>query len=194
MQETDMFAELRTERLTLRDLEVSDAERIFQYRTNPEVCRFQSWGTQSVEENRNCIRKLSAAKVDVPGPWYQLGITLLSTNELIGDTGFRMPEAEPRQAEIGITLAPEYQGHGYATETVRGLLDFLLIKRAKHRVFASVDPANVRSARLMERVGMRREGCFVKSRWFRGEWVDDVIFAMLASEWKSGRGGGSERE
>jgi RimJ/RimL family protein N-acetyltransferase len=166
MQETDMFAELRTERLTLRDLEVSDAERIFQYRTNPEVCRFQSWGTQSVEENRNCIRKLSAAKVDVPGPWYQLGIT----------------------------LAPEYQGHGYATETVRGLLDFLLIKRAKHRVFASVDPANVRSARLMERVGMRREGCFVKSRWFRGEWVDDVIFAMLASEWKSGRGGGSERE
>src|SRR5262249_27775947 len=135
-------------------------------------------------QNRACIRKLLEAKVDAPGPWYQLGITLSSTNELIGDTGFRMPEAKPRQAEIGITLAAEFQGQGYATEALHALLDFLLVKLERHRVFASVDPANVRSAGLMERVGMRREGCFVKSRWFRGEWVDDVIFAILASEWR----------
>jgi RimJ/RimL family protein N-acetyltransferase len=184
-----MFADLQTERLTIRDFKISDAERIFQYRSHPEVSRFQSWGTQSVEENRKCIQKLSVAKVDVPGPWYQLGITLSSTNELIGDTGFRMPEAEPRQAEIGITLAPEFQGHGYASETVHALLDLLFTTLGKHRVFASVDPANVRSAGLMERVGMRREGCFVKSRWFRGDWVDEVTFAVLASEWRSRRTG-----
>lgn len=179
-----MFATIRTARLALRDLEVSDAERIFQYRTHPDVSRFQSWGTQSVGENQACIRKLLAAEVGMPGSWYQLGISLRSTNELIGDTGFRVVESEPRQAEIGITLAPDFQGQGYATEAVRVLLDFLFVNLDTHRVFASVDPLNVRSARLMLRVGMRKEGHFIKSRWFRGEW-DDVMFAMLASEWKT---------
>jgi RimJ/RimL family protein N-acetyltransferase len=52
-------------------------------------------------------------------------------------------------------------------------------------VFASVDPRNVSSMRLLERVGMRKEAHFVQSLWFKDEWVDDVIFAMLAAEWKS---------
>ena len=55
----------------------------------------------------------------------------------------------------------------------------------QNRVFGSVDPNNVSSVKLLQRVGMRQEAHFVKSLWFKGEWVDDVIFAILASEWKS---------
>jgi RimJ/RimL family protein N-acetyltransferase len=56
----------------------------------------------------------------------------------------------------------------------------------KHRVFASVDPRNAPSMKLLERVGMRKEAHFVRGLWFRNEWVDDVVFAILSDEWKIG--------
>jgi RimJ/RimL family protein N-acetyltransferase len=178
------FTAILTERLTLRDLEASDAQRIFEYRSRPEVSRFQFWGTQSRDEIQGYIRGLAAIEPGTPGSWYQIGIALQSSGELIGDCGFHVLQAEPRQAEIGIALAPEYQSRGYATEGLRALLDYVLVRLGKHRAFGSVDPRNVRSIQLMQRVGMRQEGHFIKSLWFKGEWVDDMIFAMVANDWK----------
>jgi RimJ/RimL family protein N-acetyltransferase len=178
-----MFQTIVTERLALRELKLSDAQRIFDYRSQPEVARFQSWGSQSVQEIQSHISGLSEIQPGTAGAWYQIGITLLGSGELIGDCGFHVLSSEPRQAEFGITLAVEFQGRGYATEALRALLDYLFSKLGKHRVFGSVDPRNVRSMQLMQRVGMRKEAHLVKSLWFKSEWVDDVIFAMLASEW-----------
>jgi RimJ/RimL family protein N-acetyltransferase len=70
---------------------------------------------------------------------------------------------------------------------LRALLNYLLVDLGKHRAFASVDPRNLRSIALMQRVGMRQEAHFVRSLWFKGEWVDDVIFAVLASDWRSAK-------
>jgi RimJ/RimL family protein N-acetyltransferase len=179
-----MFPEIQTERLALRDLEANDGPRVFAYHRRPEVARFQSWGTESVDVVQSFIRGLAGTEPGVPGAWYQVGIYLLAGGKLIGDCGFRVAKDDPAQAEIGITLAPEYQGQGYATEAARALLHYLLVTLGKHRVFGSVDPRNVSSLRLLERLGMRKEGHFVESLWFREEWVDDVIFALLAREWK----------
>lgn len=181
----NMFEEILTRHLILRDLEASDTQTIFQYRSRPEVSRFQSWGTQSGDEIRSYISGLSAGQTGKPGSWYQVGIALRSDGKLIGDCGFHVPESEPSQAEIGIALAPEFHGRGYATETLRALFDYLFVTLGKHRVFGSVDPSNSRSVRLMQRVGMRKESHSIKSVWFKGEWVDDVIFALLASDWIS---------
>ena len=180
--------ELRTGRLILRTLEQSDARRIFHYRSHPEVSRFQSWGTELIAEIQSHIKELSATPPGTPGCWHQLGICLLSTRELIGDCGFHVLQAEPRQAEFGITVDPMYQHQGFATEALQTLLQYLFFKLGKHRVFASVDPRNIRSVTLMERVGLRKEAHFVKSLWFKGAWVDDLIYAMLAGEWKTTRG------
>ena len=182
-----MFAEILTDRLALRDLEANDGPRIFAYHRRPEVARFQTWGTESVDAVQSYNWSLAAIEPGAAGGWYQVGIFLRSGGKLIGDCGFRVPESEPQQAEIGVTLAPEFQGQGYATEAMRALLTYLLVTLNKHRVFGSVDPANAASIRLQERVGMRKEAHFVKNLWFRGEWVDDVIFAILASEWDPGK-------
>jgi RimJ/RimL family protein N-acetyltransferase len=156
-----MFPEIRTQRLALRDLEASDGPRIFAYHTHPEVSRFQSWGTESVDVIQSYIRSLAVIEPDTPGSWYQVGIFLLPGGKLIGDCGFRVLEAEPRQAEIGITLAPEVQGKGYAGEALQALLHYLLVTLGKHRVFGSVDPENLPSMKLLQRVGMRKEAHFV---------------------------------
>jgi len=179
-----MFPEIRTQRLSLRQLEIGDAQRVFEYRSCPDVSRFQSWGTKSVDDLQSHISGLTTAAPGTPGLWHQVGI-LLPPAQLIGDCGFCVLEHERRQAELGITLAPEFQNRGYATEAVRALLEYLFDTLGKHRVFGSVDPRNRSSIRLLQRVGMREEAHFVKSLWFKDEWVDDVIFAILASEWKS---------
>ena len=64
------------------------------------------------------------------------------------------------------------------------MLGFLLGDCGKHRVFASVDPRNESSVKLLRRVGMREEAHFRKSLWFKGAWVDDMIFGILKSEWR----------
>jgi RimJ/RimL family protein N-acetyltransferase len=179
-----MFPEIISQRLAIRDLDANDGPRIFAYHRRPEVAQFQSWGTESVDVVQSYIRSLSGTEPGTPGKWYQVGIFLLEGGKLIGDFGFRVLQDDPEQAEIGITLAPEFQGKGYATEASKSLLDYLFVTLDKHRVFGSVDPRNLPSLKLLERVGMRKEAHFVKSLWFREEWVDDVIFAMLAEEWK----------
>ncbi len=183
-----MFSEILTSRLALRDLEANDGPRIFSYHKHPDVARFQSWGTESVDVIQSYIRRLAAIEPGTPGDWYQVGIYLLAGGKLIGDCGFRVLKDEPEQAEVGVTIAPEFQKQGYATEALRALLDYLFVRLNKHRVFGSVDPRNHSSMALQRRVGMRQEAHFVQSLWFRGEWVDDVIFAMLGSEWKANDG------
>ena len=178
-----MFPEIATTRLVLRDLEASDGPRIFSYHRHPDIARFQSWGTESVDVIQSYIRRITAADPDTAGAWYQVGIYLLAGGKLIGDCGLRPLKDEPRQAEVGITLAPEFQRQGYAGEAFRALLSYLFGTLGKHRVFGSVDPANTASIALLRRVGMRQEAHLVKSLWFRETWVDDVIFALLEEEW-----------
>ena len=179
--------EIITSRLVLRKLDPSDCAAVFQYRTHPDVSRFQGWGTLTIEDIQEFIEAQGKIDPDTPGTWFQLAITLRETGLLIGDCGLHFPADETHQAEIGITLAPAYQGKGYAAEALTAVLDYLFIALGKHRVYGSVDPRNRSSIALLERVGMRKEGHFRESLWFKGEWVDDVIYAILDREWNKGK-------
>jgi RimJ/RimL family protein N-acetyltransferase len=180
-----MFQEIFTERLLLRSLVLPDCEKLFAYRCSPEVLQYQTWEPQSLEEVRSFIRNMSALELNTPG-WHQIGIVIQGgDNCLIGDCGIHILESDARIVEIGITIAPSYQSRGYATEVLKALLGLLFVGLCKHRVFASVDPRNLPSMALMERLGMRKEGHFVQSIWFKGSWADDVVFAILATEWQS---------
>jgi RimJ/RimL family protein N-acetyltransferase len=157
---------------------------MFAYRSNPEVLQYQSWQPQSLEEVQSFISSMMMRELNTPG-WYQLGIELRGDDVLIGDCGIHVLETDSRIVEIAITIAPDFQAKGYATEALNAILDLLFVRLNKHRVFASVDPRNLGSMALMERIGLRKEGHFVQSLWFKDCWADDVIFAMLASEWCS---------
>ena len=177
--------ELMTRRLVLRPLRLSDSAAVFEYRADPDVSRFQMWEPQDVPEVRSFIEGLLDLEPDTPGSWYQLAITLRETGELIGDCGLHFPTERQGQAEVGITLATAHQGRGYATEALERVLEYLFGDLGKHRVYATVDPRNAPSIALLERVGMRREGHLRESVWVKGEWADDVIYAILEQEWRS---------
>src|SRR5689334_260501 len=151
-----MFAPIETERLCLRALEQRDAEAVRSYRILPEVARFQRWGTRSIESIKADIDGMNARAIGAPGQWYQVGICLRSTGELIGDCGLRVPESDRSQVEIGIALNPAMQRRGYGTEALRAFMDYLFRNKGSKTIFATVDAANTRSAALMLRLGMRK--------------------------------------
>ena len=182
------FPPIHTRRLTLGDLAPSDAPVMYRYRTDPEVSRYQGWMPSSIKEVTDFIRDLGNTSPGTPGRWYQVGIFLTATGELIGDYGFHTPQAEPRQAEIGITLDSPWQQKGLAREAMEAMLAYLFDTLDRHRIYASLDPRNVRSLSLMQRMGLRKEAHLVQAIRFKGEWADDVIFAILQKEWQQRSG------
>jgi RimJ/RimL family protein N-acetyltransferase len=180
-----MTGDIVTERLVLRALRPDDAEAMFAYRSDPEIMRYQGWDSESLADVRAFIADNACYRAYAPGSWRQFAITLRTTGELLGDCGVHVPEDKPEQAEFGITLATAFQRRGYASEALRALLRLVFDTLGKHRAFASVDPRNAPSIALFERAGFRKEAHHVESLWLMGEWVDDVIFAMLAREWRA---------
>ncbi|MEV4316308.1 GNAT family protein [Actinocrispum sp. NPDC049592] len=169
-----------TERLVIREFEDRDAEVFAEYRSDPEVARYQSWDTpMTVAEARARIARYRTLDPTAEG-WFQYAIEL--DGSLIGDIGVGTHQ-NLMQAEIGFTLAPPYQGKGYATEAVCRVVEHLFTDRGLHRLSAGCDGRNDASARLLERVGFRREGLQRQHTWIKGEWTDDLLFGLLASDY-----------
>ena len=179
----DGFRALVTDRLTIRRFGVADVPAFAAYRSIPQVARYQSWDTPFGEERaRRFVASLATSHPDTPGEWYQFAVTETSSGRLLGDLA-AAPESDHRLVRIGFTLAPHAQGRGFASEAVTALLDYLFHTRGKHRVAADCDPRNLASVALLERIGMRREAHHLRSVWWKGEWTDELLYAVLADEW-----------
>lgn len=156
---------------------------MYEYRSNADVARYQSWQPASLREIQEFIATNGEQPELAPGSWHQLAI-VLPDDLLIGDVGVHLLE-DGRQVEIGVTVAPTFQRRGLAAEALTAILDRFFSDCGVHRVSASIDPRNLRSIELMRRLGFRAEAHHVQSVIIRGEWTDDVKFAILASEWQS---------
>lgn len=183
------FTEICGERIALRRLTRADLKPLVAYRSDPDVARYQIWDSPYPKAHgERLIQAMLRQHPDTPGEWFQFAVTLRSTGEMIGDCGSKTAADDPRQAEIGYTIGSAHQGNGYGTETASILLSYLFGARGKHRVTAGCDPRNVASIRVLERVGMRREGHLRQSFWMNGEWADDLLFAILDREWTAQAG------
>ncbi|WP_447006175.1 GNAT family N-acetyltransferase [Saccharothrix isguenensis] len=173
---------LTTERLVLRPFTVADAPAFAAYRSDPDVARYQGWVTPfPLAQAEEFVREVGTADPTEPG-WFQFAVE--AGGVLVGDVGVGLHENR-MQAEVGYTLATAHQGRGYASEAVRRVVAHLFEERGLHRVSAECDARNERSARLLARLGFRQEGHRVRSTWAKGEWTDDLLFGLLATEWRA---------
>jgi aminoglycoside 6'-N-acetyltransferase len=171
-----------TERLVVRRFVTGDAPVFAAYRSDPDVARYQSWDAPvSTMDASRQVALFAAADENAPG-WFQYAVELRAGEVLIGDIGVGRHE-NGMQADLGFTLARPYQGHGYATEAVRCVLD-RLFSNGIRLVSAECDARNLASARLLERLGFRREGLRIEHTWIKGEWTDDLLFGLLARDWR----------
>jgi RimJ/RimL family protein N-acetyltransferase len=177
------FDHIETDRLLIRTLEMKDKNAFFQYRSMPEIYQYQGWRPKDIDEIEEFINKNISAFPNTRNTWMQLAVCL-KEGQLIGDIGIHFIE-DDYQVEIGYTLSPEYQGNGYAVEAVKTVINYAFTELKKHRITASVDPNNLKSIKLLEKIGFRKEAHFIKSFRMNNQWYDDCVYAILAEEWKS---------
>lgn len=179
------FKNLFTERCLIRKLERKDITALFSYRSLPEVYKYQSWQPKTLADAEAFVEKNLLSIENTPDTWLQLAICLRD-GSMIGDIGIHFLE-DNDQVELGYTLSPEYQGKGYAIESIRALIDHIFADLHKHRIEASVDPENERSIVLLERLGFRKEAHFLESFRVDGGWKDDCRYGILRKEWERSR-------
>ncbi|WP_148592407.1 GNAT family N-acetyltransferase [Streptomyces sp. WAC01526] len=179
---------IRTERLDLRPVTDDDFAAIHAYQRLPEVCRYLYWGPHDEAASRASVAdKATRTTLRASGDFLQLAVVVRETGTLVGDVTFVWNSREHRQGGIGYVFHPAHTGHGYATEASRALLKLGIEELQLHRIQAELDGRNTASARLLERLGMRREGHLRENEFLDGEWSDEVIYAMLAREWRDRR-------
>jgi RimJ/RimL family protein N-acetyltransferase len=182
------FSQLDSPRLVLRRFQDDDLAAFLAYRNDPEIARYQSWDTISAPRAQSFIQNQKQQEPGLPGQWFQFALELKESRQIVGDCGLCVLVQDARQAQLGVTLARPQHGRGLASEAVSAVLDYAFINLDLHRVMAIVDVENSASARLMENVGLRREGHFVKHAWFKGHWADEYLYAVLQAEWLPRRG------
>jgi RimJ/RimL family protein N-acetyltransferase len=177
---------LVTDRLLLRQVGVDDAEAIQSYRSDPDVHRYMHHGELSVDEWRERIAATwTGIDLDKDDDVLELGIVERETGLIVGDVVLFLRSVEHRGGELGYALHPRVQGRGYATEAARAVLRFGFDEVGMHRVYGRIDARNTASARVLERLGMRREAHSVSNEYIKGEWTDEVVYALLEDEWRA---------
>jgi len=183
------FKKLETQRLVIRRFGNADLPAIFAYRNDPEVARYQRFGSVSKTDLSHLIQGQQSIEPGAPGQWFQFAIALKETGELIGDCALRMDKEDAGRAEVGFTLARAYQGRGFATEAVTRVLDYAFAELGLERIFALTDCENQPSIALLERLDMRLEGHLLKNFLWKGERRDEYRYAILKDEWLQKRKG-----
>lgn len=182
-----------TERLALRPLTPADAEHLHAYRSIPEVCRyvpFMPMTFAAIEERIGGIWSKQA--IEAEGDSLTLGAELIESGLVIGDVILMFRSAEHRGGEVGWVFHPDHAGRGYATEAAHAMLHLAFDELGLHRVTARLDARNEASARLCTRLGMRLEAHLLQNEWFKGEWSDELGFALLQDEWRARHATGAE--
>jgi RimJ/RimL family protein N-acetyltransferase len=176
---------LRTERLLLRPFAATDLDALFAIHSRADVARYLYWDPRTAAEVREVLaRKARSTAIAAEGDNVSLAAVLESTGELIGDCNLHWLSREHRQGEIGFVFHPEHHGRGYATEAARILLRLAFEDLGLHRVIGRLEARNAASARVLERLGMRREAHLVENEYVKGEWQSEVVYALLDREWR----------
>lgn len=173
---------LRTARLALRPFASTDAGNLLRVFADPEVVRYWSTGAWTdIAQAEAMIAEAQQAYRD--GGLYRYAIALLDTDQLIGICNLRGFFEQNRRCELGYALARGHWGRGYAAEALEALLGHAFHELDINRIEADIDPRNEASARLLEKLGFRREG-YMPERWIvHGEKADTAFYGLLRRYW-----------
>ncbi len=174
--------QIATARLLLRPIAAADAPALFGMMSDPATMRYWStppWTAMSEADTFvNAAQDRSSNDLDV-----LFGIELRASGLLVGTCTLFDGVVPSRRAEVGYLLDRRHWGQGIMSEAATALLTFGFGALALNRVEADIDPRNLGSARLLERLGFVREG-LLRERWIvSGEVSNSAVYGLLASEW-----------
>jgi len=173
---------LRTSRLVLRPFENDDAADLLRVFAEPDVVRY--WSSSAWTDIAQAEAMIAEARQAYrDGGLARYAIALAGTNRLIGICNLRGFFEQNRRCELGYALGRAYWGQGFAAEALEALLDHAFHVLDINRIEADIDPRNEASARLLEKLGFRKEG-YMPERWIvHGEKADTAFYGLLRRYW-----------
>lgn len=172
---------MRTERLEIRPVRMSDANDLYEYSSDPEVARHVLWDAHtSIHQTRGYIRYLLRQyRSAAPSTFV---IVLRGSGKVIGTIGFMWLQTENRAAEVGYSLSRAYWNRGLMTEALRAVLEFGFTKLNLNRIEAQHESDNPASGRVMMKAGMRHEGKLRQRLYNKGRYTDVELYAILRQD------------
>jgi RimJ/RimL family protein N-acetyltransferase len=174
---------IRTERLTLRALVADDLGNHLRLYGDPRVVRYLYEEPQDSVAAEEHLKHRLAAQLPDEGAWLNLAVE--HDGRYLGEVGVCLVSRAHRQCEVGYVFLPEAAGRGYATEATEAMVELAFAELDAHRVSGRLDARNDASARVLARLGMRREALLRENEFVKGEWTDEVVFAITEDEWRT---------
>ena len=174
---------LATERLLLRELAWTDLDDIHALNSYPEVAKFNTIGIPKDQEaTREVMREAVENRAKDPRTQYAWTVRTVEGDTFVGEAGMSLYAARYRCGNIFYNLLPKYWGQGYATEVAGALVQFGLDTLHLHRIEAGAATENIASVRVLEKIGMTREGVGRKILPTPGGWKDNYRYAILEDD------------
>lgn len=176
---------IETEQLILRPFSISDAPDISAYANNPNFGRFLASVPHpyTQKDGEKFIARRILEDADKSKTW---AITVRPDDKPMGGFSLRFRNSDKSVAEMGWSIAEAHWGKGLTTEGAQAIINAAFSHLPQmHKLTAGADLRNVGSWRIMEKIGMQREALFRQHVYFRDEWIDDVWYGILRSDWEN---------
>ncbi|MET7335739.1 GNAT family N-acetyltransferase [Nonomuraea sp. NPDC005650] len=175
---------ITTGRLLLRPFTLDDLDAVHAYESRADVARYLYWEARDRDTSRAFLdKRATRTTLTDEGDALDLAVTLRDTGDLIGQALLIWTSRQHRQGEIGYIFHPDHHGHGYAPEAAREMLRLGFRDLDLHRIVGRLDARNTASARVLEKLHMRREATLVDNEYVKGEWATEAVYAILRTEW-----------
>jgi ribosomal-protein-alanine N-acetyltransferase len=166
----------------LRPLAIGDVDAVHEWAQREDACRYQPWGPNTLEQTRAFVR--DAVHSWKSRPQHRFVYAVVADSRVVGTAELRLRGND--QGEIAYLVHPDYWGRGLATAAARQLLVAGFVGHSLHRIFATCDPRNNASRRVLEKIGMAYEGRMRETIRIRDGWRDSDLYAILCHEMTGG--------
>ncbi|MBO1581594.1 GNAT family N-acetyltransferase [Bacillus sp. XF8] len=170
--------------MLLRELTNHDWIDVHKYASQDKVCEYQPWGPNTVEDSKDFVKQVIKDASQEPRTRYVFAIVEKDIERMVGAGELNIRDFTNKNGEIGYIVNPDYWGKGLATDVANLLIDFGFSELKLHRIYATCDPRNIGSSKVLEKVGMTKEGRMRENLLIKGGWRDSLLYSVLENEWK----------
>lgn len=171
------------ERLILRELKEIDIQEVHEYASDPDVSKYVPFGPNTLKQTKEFLSMCIEYQYEKDRVDFELAVIEKREDKLIGVCGFHISDRENREGWIGYCLNKMYWGKGYGTDIAKTLLNIGFNQFKLHRIYATCDPDNLGSEKILQKIGMKKEGYLRKHIWSKGSWRDSLLYAILEDEY-----------
>lgn len=172
---------IETERLILRPHQECDFEGIHEYATDEDVVEFMQWGPNTLDETRFFLNTCIANQKLAERLSYDFAVISRQDGDFLGTVSLRLSNPHARIAELGYTYQRRVWGKGIASEAARRMVDYGFAELGLVRIFATCNPLNYASAKVLQKCGLILEGCMKSHMLVRGTFRDTLLFATTST-------------